>query len=414
MSIFNRTAILLAGASFGASFGASALLAPPAIAQVRDLDGAQSDVRVFQGEVDGQAAVFQLTVPADTALQIDAISRDGFDPVLRVRDASGDLIVEDDDGGGELNSRARIAAQDSSRRITIEVDSFSAEWAEGDGSYGGSFDLRISTSDHVDVGTRAVSYGASETGTLTGEAHLFTMQGVAGQAVEIALVATEDGLDPYLELRDASGETVATDDDGGDGLNSLLRHTFADSGTYTIAASGLGESVGEYRFRVRERREATAQLPLQVIGFADEASGELASGYGETGEASLVPSHIDYQLSDAAKSAIRAGNGEISIRMSGSGAGDPDFGGAIDSYLELGFDTPMGFAVVDSDDDGGGDLDALLPVDLGLIADQPGLLDMLRIRAQGYGGTAGAYTLVITQGMEARAGSEWEVEPSIQ
>lgn len=389
--------------------GAAVIMAPPALAQVRDLDGEQSDVRVFQGRVEGEPAVFTLTIPADTGLQIDVIATGDLDPVLRVLDASGDLIVEDDDGGDDLNSRARIGAEDRARRITIEVDSFSSEWAEDGESYGGTFDLRLATSEYVEVGVRPVTFGARETGTLMGEEHLFTMRGEAGQMVEIALVATDDGLDPYLELRDPSGETIAFNDDGGENLNSLLRHTFEESGTYTIAASGFGDSTGSYRLRVREQREASAQLPLQVIGIDDTASGELAEGWSDMESGSMMPSHIDYQLSDQAKAAIRAGNGEVSIRMSASEEGDPDFGGTIDPFIELGFDTPLGFAVVDSDDDGGGDLNSLLPVDLGSIADQPGLLDMLRIRAQGYGGSGGAYTLVITPGMDARADG---IEPS--
>ncbi|WP_338244057.1 hypothetical protein [Aurantiacibacter hainanensis] len=394
-----RSALLLAGAG--------AMLCTPAVAQVRDLDDENSDVRVFQGEVDGAASVFNLTVPADTALQIDAVAKGDLDPVLRVLDAStGELIVEDDDGGGELNSRARIGAQETSRRIAIEVDSFDAEWVEGE-SYGGPFELRISLIDSVAVGTRAVDYGARETGNLMGDEHLFTIAGEAGQMVEIALVAVGENLDPYLELRDASGEVVASDDDGGENLNSLLRHMFTDSGTYTIAASSYGEDGGEYRLRVRERRAISAQLPLQVIGIDDEAGGELASGWDETGSGTMMPNHIDYQLSEDAKAAIRRGSGEVSIRMTASGVGDPDFGGEIDPFIELGFDTPLGFAVVDSDDDGGGELDAMLPVDLGLIADEPALLDALRIRAQGYGGSSGSYTLVITEGMEQRADAGW-------
>ncbi|MEE4315612.1 MAG: PPC domain-containing protein, partial [Erythrobacter sp.] len=320
----------------------------------------------------------------------------------RVLDARGELIVEDDDGGDNLNSRVRLGAEERSRRITIEVDSFDAEWAEGE--YGGSFDLRLQTNEFVAVATRAVSYGARETGTLMGEEHLFTMQGRAGEPVEIALVATDDMLDPYLELRDPSGETIASDDDGGEGLNSLLRHTFPENGTYTISANGFGDSTGDYRLRVREQREVMAQLPLQVIGIADEASGELASSWDSAGDDAMTPTHIDYQLSEAAQAAIRAGNGEVSIRMTASEAGDADFGGTIDPFVELGFDTPLGFAPVASDDDSGGELNALLAIDLGPIADEPGLLDMLRIRAQGYGGSAGAYTLVISEGMEAPAG----------
>jgi len=390
-----RCAALLAGAAM--------FFAPPAMAQ-RNLDEAQSGVRVFQGSIDGEPATFTFTIPADTGLQIDVIANGDLDPVLRVLDENGDLIVEDDDGGDDLNSRARIGAEDRSRRITIEVDSFNSEWAEDGETYGGTFDLRLATSEYVEVGVRSVTYGATETGMLMGEEHLFTINGRAGDMVEVALVATDEGLDPYLELRDASGEAIAFNDDGGENLNSLLRHTFESDGTYTIAASGFGDSTGAYRLRVREQREATAQLPLQVIGIDDTASGELAEGWDDIGDASLMPSHIDYQLSEEAKAAIRSGNGEVSIRMNASGEGDPDFGGEIDPYIEIGFDTPLGFAVVDSDDDGGGELNSMLPVDLGLIASEPGLLDMLRIRAQGYGGSGGSYTLVISEGMETPAG----------
>lgn len=385
-----RHAILLAGAA--------ALVAPPAaMAQVRDLDAEQSNVRVYRGQVDGAPASFSLTIPADTALQIDVIASGDFDPVVRVLDAGGNVIAEDDDGGENVNSRVRLGAQDRSRRITIEVDSFDAEWAEGE--YGGSFDLRLETNAHAAVGTRPVTYGARETGTLMGDEHLFTMQGRAGEQVEIALVATDDQLDPYLELRDASGEVLAADDDGGADVNALLRFTFPADGTYTIAARGFGESMGGYRLRVREPREVMAQLPLQVIGINDEATGELASDQG--GEnATMIPTYIDYQLSEEAKAAIRAGQGAVSIRMIASPADDPDFGGTIDPFIELGFDTPLGFALVASDDDSGGELNALLSIDLGPLAAEPALLDMLRIRAKGYGGSAGAYRLVISEGMD--------------
>ncbi|GAA5052128.1 hypothetical protein GCM10023208_12680 [Erythrobacter westpacificensis] len=397
-----------------ALFAGAALIASTAHAQVRNLDGEQSDVRVFQGTVAGEAAVFTVTLPADTGLQVDAIATGDLDPVLRVKDGSGALLGENDDFGDELNSRVMIGASDRSRRLTIEVDSFDAEWA-GDGeSSGGTFDLRLSTSDYVDVGTRAVTYGARETGTLMGGEHLFTIRGEAGEAVEVALIATDDALDPYLELRDPAGESVAFDDDGGGDLNALLRHTFAQDGTYTIVATGFGESTGAYRLRVREQREVPAQLPLQVIGISDEATGVLAQGWDEAGDATLMPSYIDYQLSEEAKAAIRAGNGELSIRMTGGGESDPDFGGTIDPYIELGFDTPLGFAVVESDDDGAGDLDALLPVDLGLLAGEPGLLDKLRIRAQGYGGSGGEYTLFITPGMAERAEQAWSDAAAIE
>lgn len=44
--------------------------------------------------------------------------------------------------------------------------------------------------------------------------------------------------DPYLVLRDASGNQLAFNDDGGPGLNSLLRYTPTTSGTFYIDAGG--------------------------------------------------------------------------------------------------------------------------------------------------------------------------------
>ncbi|MEL1250731.1 PPC domain-containing protein [Aurantiacibacter gilvus] len=387
---------------------ASALLATPALAQVRDLDNEASDVRVFQGRVAGEPAVFYVTTPAEGSLVIDVLASGDLDPVVRVRDAdSGETIAEDDDGGEGLNSRVTISGE-ASRRIVIEVDSYSADWAENGDEYGGSFDLRLSISNCTSSGGMAITYGASERGSICGSENLYTFMGEAGQMVEIAMIAEGDDLDPYLELRDAAGETIASNDDGGDSLNSLLRHTFEESGTYTIVATSYGDTTGDYRLRVRSQRAATAQLPLQMIGIDDEASGELVSGWA--GDDSLGLTHIDYQLNDAARAAIASGNGEITIRMTSAGGGDADFGGSIDPYVEIGYDTPLGFAVIDADDDGAGDLNSLLPIDLGPIADNPGLLDMLRIRAQGFGGSAGAYTLTITEGMEPRASDSWGIE----
>lgn len=397
LKTFRNSAMLLASAA--------AVMAPAALAQVRDLDNESSDVRVFQGRVAGEPAVFYVTTPAEGALQVDVLASGELDPVVRVRDAdSGETIAEDDDGGEGLNSRVVISGE-ASRRIVIEVDSYDAEWVEDGEEYGGSFDLRLSISNCTPGGGATITYGASENGAICGSENLYTFMGEAGQMVEIAMIAEGDDLDPYLELRDANGEVVAFNDDGGGSLNSLLRHTFEESGTYTVAATSYGGTTGDYRLRVRSQRSAMAQLPLQVIGIDDEASGELASGWA--GDDSLGLTHIDYQLSDAARAAIAAGNGEVTIRMTAAEDGDADFGGSLDPLLEVGFDTPLGFAVIDSDDDGAGNLNSMLPIDLGQIADNPALLDMLRIRAQGFGGSAGAYTLTISEGMEARASDDW-------
>ena len=388
--------------------GAATMLTPAVASAQVNLDQAQSDVRVFQGTVDGEAATYEVTVPASSVMQIDVLSTSDLDPIVTVTDASsGEVIAEDDDGGDNLNSRVRIRGEDNGRRIVISVNSFDAEWAAAGESYGGSFDLRLATSTYTAPVTRVVTYGARETGSVQGEPNLFTFVANAGDRIEVALLS-EGELDPFLELRDANEEVINSNDDGGNGLNSLLVHQFDEAGTYTIAAMGYGESMGDFTLRVRERRTATAQLPLQMIGFDDEASGELGSPWQEN---SLLPSSILYQLNESAMAAIRSGDGQITIRMNAADGGDPDFGGNIDPFVELGFDTPLGFAVATSDDDGSGTLDSLLPVDLGLLADHPNLLDMMRIRVTGLGGSDGAYTLTVTQGMEERVG--WSAEDAV-
>ena len=384
---FGKTALLL---------GAATLLAPVgAQAQMRDLDSAQSDVRTFSGNVESAAQEFRVSVPANSIMQIDVMTTSGLDPIVTVRDAaSGETIAEDDDGGDDLNSRVRIQGGERGRAIVIAVDSFDSMWVEDGETYGGSFDLRLATTAYTPPGP--VTYGAREIGTVDGDPQLYTFTAQAGDMIEVALL-TDGELDPYLELRDESGEAIAMDDDGGDGLNSLIRHTFDAAGTYTIAAMGFGESTGSYTLRINDRRDAmAAQLPLQVIGFNDEATGELSASWDMGVQADgLMPSFIDYRLSDAAIAAVRRGDGDVTIRMNAGDAGDPDFGGTIDPYVEVGFDTPLGFAVAASDDDGSGALDSELPIDLGLIAGNPDLLEMLRIRVHGYGGTSGAYTLTI-------------------
>ena len=397
-SIFRTSALLL---------GATALAMPAlAFAQARTVEAVSGEIRTYQGTAGAQPAEFAVAIPAGSVMTIDVLATSDIDPVLTVTDAdTGEVLAEDDDGGEDLNSRARIRGEDG-RRVLISVGSFDADWAEEGEAVGGTFDLQLETRAYVPVATRSVTYGSRMTGTVEQEENLFTFAGSAGDTMEVALLADgEDDFDPYLVLRDEDGAEIATNDDGGVGLNSYLSYTFPADGTVTILATGFGDSTGDYTLRVRERREQVSQLPQQVIGLGDSVSGELVSDWNEQG---LGLTHIDYRLSDAAKAAIRSGAGGITVRMDAGEGGDADFGGAIDPYLELGFETPLGFAVVDSDDDGAGSLDALLPVDLSRIAERPELLDELRIRAKGMGGSGGAYTLSVTEGLQQRVEPEWE------
>ena len=385
--------------------GTSALMPIGVSAQeVRDLDGEESNVRSFSGQLEGGPAIFEVALPADTAMRIDVISTSDMDPLLSVYNAdTGDLLAENDDGGDDLNSRATIRG-DGAMRLRIEVDSFGAEEFASDLASGlgqNTFDLQLRSIFYDPQSVRRVSWGSSESGQLlNGESHEFSFTGEDGILLEVALVADGDfetTLDPFLTLRDAAGDVVAENDDGGGDLNSMLRYVMQDDREYTIVASGLGDSAGAYTLRVGPRREPIVQSPVQVVGIGDRATGRLGAGYENGG---IDPNSIDYQLSEEALATISNGAGEVTIRMEKISGGDPDFENTLDPYIELGFDTPLGFAVVDSDDDGAGELNAMLPVDLSGVANNASLLQSLRIRVTGFGQSQGEYSLTVTEGLD--------------
>ena len=385
-----KTGLLLAAAVF-----------PAAAASAQD-----GDARVLQSNLDSAAAVFEEDIPADTMLVIDVVTTSDLDPVVTVTDAvTGELLDEDDDSGGDVNARAFAQGGSTGRRVVISVDSFDTDWLEEGEAYGGTFELRLQTRSTQPLDKRNVTYGSRVEGFVDGRENRFAFSGTPGDTLEVALIAPDGSdLDPYLVLRDAAGEEIVTDDDGGQGLNSYIRHTLDGDGNVTIVAGGFEDSTGPYLLRVRDRRTIPAQTPQQVIGIGGSATGELVGEYGGEG---LGLSQIDYRLSEGAIAAIRRGEGELTVHMRADAGDDADFGGELDPFLELGFETPLGFAVVDSDDDGSGTLDALLPVDLGRIADRPELLRELRIRAKGLGGSGGAYTITVEPGLQARADEDY-------
>ncbi|WP_299593059.1 M10 family metallopeptidase C-terminal domain-containing protein, partial [uncultured Tateyamaria sp.] len=58
--------------------------------------------------------------------------------------------------------------------------------------------------------------------------------------------------DPLVRLYDASGTEIASDDDGGAGLNSLIIYTPTTTGTYYISADAFGSNIGTYELSLSE------------------------------------------------------------------------------------------------------------------------------------------------------------------
>jgi hypothetical protein len=362
------------------------LAALPAAAQDRDLDRAPADGRVFSGTTgtDGAPARYTFTLAAGEAIELSAEPVQGSDPALRVLDAaSGELIAENDDADGTLGARVRLYSE-TTRRVRVEVRNAALE-----GSAAATpFSLILAPSDYRPKALQPLALGAAPTGTLAqNDEQLFRFDAVLGQTWVFTLSAADgSSLDPALELfagDTSQGEAIASDDDGGGGLNARLRFTAPQSGRYVLRAYSVGVTEGAYRL-VAEEGVPVPPARLETIDLDRPVTARID---GEVRERL-------YRLSDAAKAALAASAGPLEATMRFVGAAE----GALDPIVALGFDTPLGFAAVATDDDGGGGTNAALTLDAGALT--PTWLDALRIKASGFLETAGEYELVLSRAGE--------------
>ena len=94
-----------------------------------------------------------------------------------------------------------------------------------------------------------------------GDHDWYEIELVAGQTYTIAAIGTFDGEsrldDPYLRLRDADGNQLTYDDDGGPGTHSNITFTATTSGTYYIdVGSFADQGTGQYGLSVVEGDKA--------------------------------------------------------------------------------------------------------------------------------------------------------------
>lgn len=87
-----------------------------------------------------------------------------------------------------------------------------------------------------------IAYGDTVEGELTGEGGVrYTFEASAGDVLLIGM-SSED-FDTRVFLEDANGMQLTSNDDGGEGLNSLIRgFTIEEDGTYVIIANGFSET----------------------------------------------------------------------------------------------------------------------------------------------------------------------------
>lgn len=204
-----------------------------------------------------------------------------FDPYLDlalVRGSSLSVIGSDDDGGEGINARL-VATLPENGTYMLVASALSADSARGTGAYTlsrGACDEACAADD----GTPAVrsprlpalalraerrsipadgvvqdSLSLADARRSSGAAfHAFAFEAASGRTLRVSLQSVE--FDPYLILLRLEGDSLRqlhTDDDGGEGTNSLVEWRIEEPGTYVIvAASYSGASTGSYILHVAQ------------------------------------------------------------------------------------------------------------------------------------------------------------------
>ncbi|MFI5279264.1 MAG: PPC domain-containing protein [Gemmatimonadales bacterium] len=220
--------------------------------------GAQATGRLEPGDRQhgggGYEDLWEFDARANQDVMIEMHSSD-FDAYLELRDPSGNLVQQNDDGGTGTDALI-MAHLEHAGRYRIVARSY------GDRTATGVYDLSLSSVGEsarpgrvVELREGQLAVGRLEPGdSLVGDstyADIFLFRAPRDGDITIDLASGD--FDAFLIVRDAEGATLATDDDGGDGTNSRLTLHVQSGQTYRIIANSYGEdrATGLYRLTAR-------------------------------------------------------------------------------------------------------------------------------------------------------------------
>ena len=279
--------------------------------------------------------VYPVTVNRAGTLTARTTGSSGADTYGYLKDSGGTTLAEADDGGGGTNFRVSsqvtaggyaIWVTGASRGVTgryvLRVD-FTVG---GDGGGGDECD------DHCDTRSEATSVapGSSTAGVLTaGDVDYFR---VTLSRAGTLTVSTEGSPDTHGTLEDASGDTLAIDDDDGVGSNFLLSRE-AGAGTYYVKVRGYsGSTTGNYRLHVAFTPGAGP--PGDGDDHGDTRSEATGVAAGSSTRGVLTAGDVDY----------------FRVTLSQAGTLTASTVGGTDTYGQL---EDAGGTILDGDDDGG-------------------------------------------------------------
>lgn len=181
----------------------------------------------------GEAHYWRLSAKAGEILDVVGMS-EAFDINLAVFSPVGEFLVENDDGGGGLDSRATFQAPEDGTYL-VRV------FCLGDGG-SGAYSLAKSKTDVPRLMPDAIAKGALP---VDGR-NIWQVQGSAGQTILLSIRSTNFA--PNARIVGPDGLTLAeSDEGGGDWQTRLVRLSLPATGIYTIWVGGNGG--GDYSIR---------------------------------------------------------------------------------------------------------------------------------------------------------------------
>ncbi len=292
----------------------------------------------------------------------DALS----DPYLVLHGPDGVEIVRDDDGGEGLNAWLEYQAT-AAGAYYIEARGF-VEEAEGryaiaitPGEIGSTPDTAEPLSSTGDPRTSFIGSA--------GDVDWFVIELIEGRPYRFNLEGVEEGAlaDPLLTLYDSSGTQIATDDDGGHGLNAYLNFASPTGGPYFVGVSSYAEdATGRYQLRVSDTDVPGHAYTDELLDATDDSRISRIE----------IPGDLDnYRVTL---------EGGVTYVIDVTGAGQHPLA---DPFLAIVNDEN---ATITSDDDGGDGLDARLRF-------RPEASGDFLIQVSGLSGTTGDYEVKIVR-----------------
>ena len=244
-------------------------------------------------EVANDVDVFALDVIAGATYTID---QKGFwsavgnlrDPFLTLKDGSGTVLSQNDDGGFRLESQITYLATNN-ETIYVEAGAF--------GGRTGTYEISVGSSGAVvdndiagtpGLGVPSITIGTSQSGDLEvgGDKDVFSLSVDAGATYQIDLKGSTSNVgsltDPLLRVLDLNGEVLDQNDDGGRGFESSLNYTALSTEQIFIEAGAFSSfQTGTYQIDVLQTSISTSSLGDTVGSSIQNAtSANLNSIFG--------------------------------------------------------------------------------------------------------------------------------------